>query len=252
MLELTKHKEELELLLKERSNEYQRIDSLIANRLKPVHDMNHDSLEKFMKLREDKKLISMLESEILNSKNDIEQLNAKLKEKNLPLPVKLIPEQAYEELSNEIKKILVSWGIGVHSLRYDQKDNDIVINGDKRLNSGKGLRAIYLSAFMIGVMVFCLEKGLNHPNFLLLDAPLTAYKQKDREFEKRDEIPEEVPFKFYESLITLPKLSQMQIIIIENEEPDLNVIQKVKYQHFTGNEQLGRAGFYPEREFEAN
>jgi hypothetical protein len=245
LLELTKHKEELELQITDRSNEYQRIDSLIANRLKPVHDMHHDSLEKFLKLREDKKLISILESEIVKSKNDIEELNAKLKEKSLPLPVKLIPEQAYKELSNEIKKILVSWGIVVHSLYYDQKDNDIVINGDKRLNSGKGLRAIYLSAFMIGVMVFCLKKGLNHPSFLLLDAPLTSYKQKDRKFEERDKIPEDVPFKFYESLITLPELSQMQIIVIENEEPDSSIIEKVKYQHFTGNELFGRPGFYP-------
>jgi hypothetical protein len=242
-IKITEYKSELE----GKSKEFQQVDSLIANRLKPVHELHHENLAKFLRLKEDMGQVSILEFEISEHKKKSEDLNAKLKEKVITLPPKVIPENVYTELSDEIKRILVSWGIDCKDLYYDDKDCDIVINGDKRVNSGKGYRGLYLSAFMIGALLFSLKKNRPHPNFLVLDSPLTAFMEKDksRVSESDDAIPMEIQDKFYESLATLPQRNNLQIIIIENKEPNATILEKIKHEHFTKNEEIGRYGFYP-------
>ena len=250
--ELGLHKQELERQLALMVEEYERIETLIANKLQPVHDLNQGSKDKFLKLRDDKIKVASLEKDLVILNESVMQLTLELKEKEEPLSAIKVPQNAYEQLSKEIGNILHSWGIDCNEIYYDEKDNDIVIDGDKRQNSGKGLRAIYLSAFMVGVMTYCNKYKLNHPNFLLLDTPLTAYKHKDSAYDKKDEIPEEVNFKFYESLSKMPIINDVQIIIIENEEPPSILKNLNAHQfHFTGNPLLNksgsRAGFYPKQ-----
>jgi hypothetical protein len=40
-------------------------------------------------------------------------------------------------------------------------------------------------------------------------------------------------------------IAENQIIIFDNQEPDLDLIPLMNYQHFTKNVNVGRYGFFP-------
>ena len=130
----------------------------------------------------------------------------------------------------------------------DPKECQDEIDNEKRANSGKGFRAIYLSAFMIGVLQYCVKKGLKYPRFLVLDSPLTAYKGAEIGKGQEDEkIGEDLQDLFYESLANLPYLDRVQILIVENKDPPAEITKKprVTYEHFTGNVNLPPRWFLP-------
>ncbi len=159
-----------------------------------------------------------------------------------------MPEQIYSNLSTEIKNILSTWGINCNKVYYDPTVNDIEIDGEKRQNFGKGFRAIYLSAFMIAVMFFCLKYSLKHPYFLVLDSPLTAYKERDTSdkasIDLKDQVPEDIQKRFYQSIANLQNINEVQIIAIDNKDPPEELKSKLIYVHFSKNMSKGRYGFY--------
>jgi hypothetical protein len=132
-------------------------------------------------LRDEKAQASLVESQIVELKRDLGYNYEKLQERQERAPEKVMPEKIYSELSDEVKNVFTSWGIACEKVYYDPTLNDIEIDGKKRSNSGKGYRAIYLSGFMVAILLFCLRNSLKHPNFLVLDSPLTQYKERDAE-----------------------------------------------------------------------
>ena len=85
-----------------------------------------------------------------------------------------------------------------------------------------------------------------HPGFVVLDSPLTTYKEGDEEPEdERDEVPGDLIYAFYSDIAE--SFTDTQVIIFENKEPDPSVIPKLNYQHFTKSRSSGRYGFFPLR-----
>ncbi|MGD0978044.1 MAG: hypothetical protein ABR962_02765 [Candidatus Bathyarchaeia archaeon] len=246
--ELNEKIEGLRSDVNDKREEFEKIDKFISDKLKPIHETHAEHLNSFLKLRDEKAQISLVESQVIELKRDLSYYYEKLQEKQERAPEKIMPEQVYSELSNEVKNVFVSWGIECEKIYYDPSTNDIEINGEKRSNSGKGYRAIYLSGFMIAVLLYCLKHNLKHPNFLVLDSPLTQYKERDlgREGgEKEERLPEEIQNRFYESLASLQDINKFQIIVIENKDPPEDVRSKINFVHFSKNEKIGRYGFYP-------
>lgn len=225
--------------------EYDAIDKYISDKLKPVHTLHNEELQKFMKLNEDKAQANLLKKQVEDLKTSLAYLQKQLNEKQQSAPKKKMPQDIYAELSDEIKAVLASWGLPC-TVYFDPTLNDIVINNERRGNSGKGYRAIYLSAFMIGVLEYCVKNDLKHPRFLVLDSPLTTYKGKDSGQNQTDEkIGEDIQNMFYESLANLPNIEKIQVIIVENKDPPADVAKRVNYTHFTKNVNVPRYGFYP-------
>jgi len=101
---------------------------------------------------------------------------------------------------------------------------------------------------MIAVLLFCLKHNLKHPSFLVLDSPLTQYKERDvgrNSGDREERIPEEIQNRFYESLANLKDINKVQIVVIENKDPPEDIKGKINYVHFSKNEKVGRYGFYP-------
>jgi len=247
-VELDEKIEFIKKQIEEKKERLQKIDEYIAEKLQPVYKINDGNLKKLLDLKTDKGQMTLVQSQLAESKKDLAYYNMKIDEKQDRAPETIIPEKIYLELAAEIKNVLVSWGIECQKIVYDPSENDIEIDGEKRRNSGKGYRAIYLSGFMVGVLLFCLKKNLKHPNFLVLDSPLTTYKERDlASFEQnsKDKIPEEIQTKFYEALANLPEINKVQIVVIENRDPPQEILEKINYIHFTKNEKVGRYGFYP-------
>jgi len=83
---------------------------------------------------------------------------------------------------------------------------------------------------------------LCHPGFVVLDSPLTTYKEKDKKDGVDETITKGTKEKFYEMLA---EQKNGQIIIFDNEEPSSTVKKKINYLHFSGDSSVGRKGLIP-------
>ncbi len=152
------------------------------------------------------------------------------------------------EFTKEISTILGRWGFpNSKAVSFDKSTRDIVVGGKPRSHFGKGYRAICFSAFAVALMAYLKEKN-RHPGFLILDSPLTTYKERDEvaPIEEEDEqthMANNLIYGFYRDLCDFYKDSQ--IIVLDNQEPDRDLLKHMNYTHFSRNEHIGRYGFFP-------
>ena len=118
------------------------------------------------------------------------------------------------------------------------KETDLVVAGQPRRNRGKGIRTVLHSAFTIGIMKHCERQNLPHTGLILLDSPLTSYKEKDYQ-----EVTEDIQIGFLESLLKLPE--HQQVIVFENKKPPASILPRLRHTHFSGTPGVNRAGFIP-------
>lgn len=165
-----------------------------------------------------------------------------LEEQNMYTPESF--EQSAKPLVEEIQAILERWSFPNYlPVKFDFTARDITIGGSARGNFGKGYRAIASSAFALGLMNLLKLSG-RHPGFVVLDSPLTTYKEGDPEpGEDDEEVAADVIYAFYQDIAD--NFRDSQIIIFENKEPDIALIPQMNYQHFTKSRKNGRYGFFP-------
>lgn len=224
--------------------EFNALDKYIKDKLKPVYDVNAEKLSNYLALKGYKSQIDTLSQEIFTLLNDKKYYDEKLKEKQQIAEGRVLSQDVYDALAEEIKKIIISWNLPCETVQYDKTKNDIEINGKARGNFGKGYKAIYLSAFMIGVMKYCRDNNLRHPFFLVLDSPLISFKERDAD-PNEEILPAELKDIFYRALVGLNGVGTMQIIVIDNKEQPSDINHLCTHEHFTKNENAGRYGFYP-------
>lgn len=153
-------------------------------------------------------------------------------------------ENEVVKLVSEINLILKRWGYPEYfPTTFSVEDRDIIIGGTPRAHFGKGYRAVAFSAFVIGLMV-TLSRCNRHPGFVVLDSPLTTYKKADMDRGDTDESVEaDMMYSFYRDLCDSYK--QRQIIVFDNQEPDVDLLPMMNYEHFSKNRNVGRYGFFP-------
>ena len=188
----------------------------------------------------------VLESDIYNLRSDKDFFDAELKKKEKVADKRTIAGNYYLLLQDEINKVLTDWKLGFNSVYYDKENNDIRLNNKLRSEFGKGYRAIIRSAFMVGLINYCLKNDKFHPFFLVLDSPLTAFKAKDIGKNANEEkIPEDIEQEFFISLAKDCAFKELQILVLENKDPKEILRENANLIHFSGNPTVGRYGFYP-------
>ena len=161
--------------------------------------------------------------------------------------VKDISEEKLAQFSEIVKKMLVSWNFIEEKsiVEFDKQNKDLCVDGKNKELFGKGARAIINSAFLIGLMKYCYDNRLCHPGTIILDTPLTTFKEKDKVTNEKDEsVGKDIKMAVYEKLAT--SCGDYQIIIFENEEPTKELKSNINYIHFSGNANVDRKGFIPE------
>lgn len=165
--------------------------------------------------------------------------------------IDLLPFSVLSELSDKIQKRLSTWNYEPYVtvvFNDHYQTFDIVINGKSRKSFGKGKRGISFTACLFGLLDYCREKERAFSNLLVLDSPITTFEEKKNTgTAEMDTLRPEVLKAFFADLANLPANSQ--IILFDNKQPDsttLNAIsESVFVQEFTGNEEIGRYGFFP-------
>jgi hypothetical protein len=149
--------------------------------------------------------------------------------------------ESVEYFTLEVQHLLESWSYpDLTRVTFSEADADLIISGRRRATEGKGLRAISYGGFVIGLMNYCRRGSRSHPGFVVLDSPLVTYKKKD--IKHGEAIPDDVKSAFFSVLSKMPP--NMQVIVLENEDPPEEIRASLHYQHFSRSE-IGRYGFFP-------
>jgi hypothetical protein len=159
-----------------------------------------------------------------------------------------IDTQALHLLCLEIEAVLKEWAWpGLGRVTFDEKAFDILVDGKARRSHGQGVRAVLHAAFAVGLLRYCISKKKPHLGFVLLDSPLTTYKQRrDRPSTGKDEpVDKSIEEAFWRSLKMLS--GESQIIVFDNKEPPADVTGELKYEFFAGPDADPgeRLGFIP-------
>ena len=251
IIDISEKIEPLKQSLDAKMVEFQTVDKFISDKLKPIHQVNSEKLQNYLLLRDEKAKASLIEDQIKDLHELSESYDRMLSERLEPAPEIKIAINYYEEFCRNVKELIVSWGLPCERVIFDPNTNDIEIDGVQRWVPGKGYKAIYFSAFMIGLLQHCIKNRLPHPRFLVLDSPLVSYKENDpnTHIEAKDRVSESVQDRFYESIANLDYLQRVQVIIIENRRPSVEVSRRINEIHFTQNKDLvkfgERYGFFP-------
>jgi len=141
-------------------------------------------------------------------------------------------------LSKAIKTVLKGYNYpNLTDVSYSEEKSDFVISGEDRNLSGKGYRAIIYSAFILALQELLSSKkySIGVP---IIDSPLVTYRKPENEGEKT--ISDDLAMDFYRYIATKNQLEQ--IIIIENEEPPIDIKELINHIKFTRKE-----GFIPQK-----
>ena len=103
---------------------------------------------------------------------------------------------------------------------------------------------------MIGLQQACRLLGLPATGFVVLDSPLVTFREADvteagLDLGKRLEVKQA----FYNDLAA--RISTDQVIVVENEDPDLSLQPAIVWHLFTRRADVGRPGFFPTRQLPA-
>jgi hypothetical protein len=161
-----------------------------------------------------------------------------------------VPANAAHDFAQTVSKVLTEWRFpGENHVSFDEATYDLRIDGKARRDNGKGVRAITHAAFKVSLLMFCRERGLHHPGFLVLDTPLLTYRDPlhstagplsaDEEAIKSTSLKDH----FFAHLSSLGA----QIIVIENVDLPSRIAEMAHVETFTGDPATGRAGLLPGR-----
>lgn len=182
--------------------------------------------------------------ELLDRLNELEELveevTKKEKTEEQPQGDNVLPATGIEAFSLEVEKRLKAWNFpNTGRVTFSESDWDVVISGRRRASHGKGVRAITHAAFSLGLLGYCRNKSMPYPNFLMIDSPLVVYREPDS---SDASMALDVKDAFYEDIAS--SFSEAQVIILENEDPPVQLADIANLISFTGND-FGRSGFIP-------
>lgn len=151
------------------------------------------------------------------------------------------------EFADVVSDVLTEWGFpGRKQVVLDLSSYDLIIDGKERRNNGKGVRAITHAAFKVALMLFCRERNLPHPGFLVLDTPLLTYRDPMKRHDDNLTADEQelrntdLKQRFFEHLGHLGE--RAQIVVFENIDPPNGVADHCKVEAFTNDPDQGRQG----------
>lgn len=160
-----------------------------------------------------------------------------------------IPGQVIHDFAQTISGVLQEWQFpGNRHVSFDDGVYDLKIDGKNRRDNGKGVRAVTHSAFKVALLMFCRERNLPHPGFIVLDTPLLTYRdpiKSHNPLEADEAALKNTSLKefFFAHLSSISSLGQ--IIVVENVDLPTNIASLGNVEIFTGDPNNGRFGLFP-------
>jgi hypothetical protein len=158
-----------------------------------------------------------------------------------------LPPASVQAFSASVDELLVAWHFPHEKpVYFDERGQDLVLGSRRRGEQGKGLRALTHAAFSLGLEQTCRNLHLPAIGFVVLDSPLVTFREAEAEEEGLDAGTRlEVKRAFYRDLAT--RVRTDQVIVVENEDPEVELRTAIVSHIFTKRADQGRAGFFPAR-----
>ena len=179
--------------------------------------------------------------------NQIAAIEASKSPKPDPTIQRGLSTETAKKFADVVSGVLSAWGFpGQRQVVFDLSTYDLIIDGKERRNNGKGVRAITHAAFKVALMLFCRDRNLPHPGFLVLDTPLLTYRDPMKKPGDRLEADElalqktDLKKRFFSHLGQLG--ANAQIIVFENVDPPEGVEDYCQVEAFTNDPEQGRQG----------
>lgn len=247
---LESEKEKLKAVLEDLKINLEQVEKEISL-LIPDVTKNHLKIRNIIEARDHaRKGLSLLEQ-----RNELfvkrEELNNLKKPSRADNPKLSLPADEINEFCKVVSNVLKQWEFpGDCNVSFDYKTYDLRVDGKLRVDNGKGVRAIIHAAFKIALLLFCRDRGLPHPGFIVLDTPLLTYRDPMKNPRLGDLTDDEkalaktsVKERFFEHLASIYPLGQ--IIVLENIDPPENIEDLAHVHLFYGNTGEGRYGLFP-------
>lgn len=204
----------------------------------PQLKVGRDELSRLLAAKNELQLFSNQRARLEQLVRDRQELGPEPKQQRKTATAKestVSESRGRREFADIVESLLREWKYpDVGTVEFDQ-NMELIVKGIPRNSNGKGIRAILHSAFTIGLMMHAVER---HPGLVVLDSPLTSFKEKDEY-----EVDEDIQRGFFKHLATQTSLGQ--IIVLENKDPSEDLQSSMQYEHFSGRTGSGRQGFYP-------
>ena len=151
------------------------------------------------------------------------------------------------DFAQEVSRVLTAWRFpGERHVAFDEGSYDLRIDGKLRSHNGKGVRAITHAAFKVALLLFCRDRGLPHPGFLVLDTPLLTYRDPIGDDtlteDERKLASSSLKEHFFEHLASVTDAGQF--IVVENVDPPANLSASANVEVFSGTRAAGRQGLF--------
>lgn len=213
------------------------VERAINEDLHPALTAAHQELEQIAEARQVVAVAETLRARLTTlstMKTDLGPEPKQLRKKS-KTAAPVVHQKARRVFCDEVERILREWRYPKGGTVEFDEQMDLVVNGVTRFSQGKGHRAVLYSAFTVALMNVAKSR---HPQFVVIDSPLTSFKPADNY-----RVEDDVIRGFYEWLVN--NLDDRQVIIIENEDPPADLFPKMKHHHFSGPGGEGRQGFFP-------
>ncbi|MFM0244293.1 MULTISPECIES: AAA family ATPase [Paraburkholderia] len=146
------------------------------------------------------------------------------------------------ELSDLVLQLIHAWGFeSIRQVTFDAAAFDIKVDGRRRASFGQGVRALFLAAYYVALLQYAEKVGRPHPGFVVIDSPLKPFS--DRKQGDPDVPMTTVNMRFYSWLADW--VGPGQIVVLENEEPSVELKPVLLPLEFTKMPGVGRRGFFP-------
>ncbi|TYS17099.1 hypothetical protein FZC78_10815 [Rossellomorea vietnamensis] len=244
ILETELEHSELLIDIERQQEEYEIINDSIVNTLEPRETNIRDIIDNYISQRDmlaDYNSTNERITDLINEKEIVlEKLRKQPEKKNINTNENEgLILSAYNEFCKYMSNILKRWKFSKEpTVIFDE--GKFYVNNKLSNDYGKGYRAIIYSAFAISLMEYCKDNNFPHPGFVVLDSPLTTYQGKKEK--EDDEVENDIQAAFFKDLSS--RGHKMQIIILENKEPNDKVKDKINYIEFTKDKSFGRYGFF--------
>ena len=158
-----------------------------------------------------------------------------------------LPAASLQVFSGHVEQLLDAWRFPHEKpVYFDTQSQDLVLGSRRRGEQGKGLRALTHAAFVIGLQETCRSLSLPAAGFVVLDSPLVTFREADVDEAGLDPgLRVQVKQAFYNDLAA--RIQTDQVVIVENEDPDVALQSAIMSHLFTKRQDHGRFGFYPFR-----
>ncbi|MDP9740671.1 UNVERIFIED_ORG: DNA repair ATPase RecN [Bacillus sp. B2I3] len=235
--------EELNQKITENENVYSEISKRLNLILEPQETNLKELLDSYVIERDNTTRYKFRLAKIdeLNKEKTLieNKLQKQPKAKNKTNDIDELVLTAYKDFSDYMERTLQRWSFSSNTT-VNFENGIFYVDSKSTKDYGKGYRAIIYSAFVISLMEYCRDKEMPHPGFVVLDSPLTTYKGKKKY--SKDDVKGDIQTSFFDDLALIDE--DMQVIILENKEPNDEIKAKVNYIEFTKDDNEGRYGLF--------